>query len=492
MATAPLILPQSQAQVPGQPPSSFYKRPLPSTCTSFASSRGKQLFAKALAEGNMEAYFTLAGALEQQSDPAYCGLGTLCSILNALEVDPQRKWRGPWRWYDQTMLDCCRPLTDIAAVGITLSEFTCLARCNGLRAKLVSPLLSPVPTASSSSPYAATSSAPPSLAQTPDAREAGIARFRSDVKNVCSSDGKKSALAISYSRRTLGQTGDGHFSPIGGYCEEEDMVLILDVARFKYPAYWIPTSLAYDSMIPLDNATGQPRGYVLLDVVPQDQPGSLGGPLSTMSLTLNKSSWSALSNSLQKSLFRLSSSSSAPLTAQQILDAILSPLSDLPTPAISPRPRAPSPPSSFAPSSANEGRTTPNHHHPHALLLDTLSTTRLAALTPFASSPNPNHLLSNLLLSIALLSPRSSLAALVPPGAGADELHALIREALGTAPPSTAEGGSASGGETEGIAVIKEEVDFLVKQVGALGECCRSEEEGGAVCGCAGPKLPRD
>jgi hypothetical protein len=28
--------------------------------------------------------------------------------------------------------------------------------------------------------------------------------------------------------------GDGHFSPIGGYCVERDAVLIMDVARFKY------------------------------------------------------------------------------------------------------------------------------------------------------------------------------------------------------------------------------------------------------------------
>ena len=29
------------------------------------------------------------------------------------------------------------------------------------------------------------------------------------------------------------QTGDGHFSPIGGYDPENDLLLIMDVARFK-------------------------------------------------------------------------------------------------------------------------------------------------------------------------------------------------------------------------------------------------------------------
>jgi len=43
----------------------------------------------------------------------------------------------------------------------------------------------------------------------------------------------KELLIVSYSRKVLGQTGDGHFSPIGGYHKSRDLVLIMDVARFK-------------------------------------------------------------------------------------------------------------------------------------------------------------------------------------------------------------------------------------------------------------------
>lgn len=53
-------------------------------------------------------------------------------------------------------------------------------------------------------------------------REA-LQRFREDLRRAARGAG---ALAMSYSRKTLGQTGDGHFSPIGGFCEEEDMVSI--------------------------------------------------------------------------------------------------------------------------------------------------------------------------------------------------------------------------------------------------------------------------
>lgn len=57
------------------------------------------------------------------------------------------------------------------------------------------------------------------------------------------------------------QTGTGHFSPIGGYHAERDMVLILDVARFKYPPHWVPLSLLWEAMESIDESTGRHRGY---------------------------------------------------------------------------------------------------------------------------------------------------------------------------------------------------------------------------------------
>jgi hypothetical protein len=35
-------------------------------------------------------------------------------------------------------------------------------------------------------------------------------------------------VQVSYTRKAFGQTGDGHFSPIGGYHSARDLVLILD------------------------------------------------------------------------------------------------------------------------------------------------------------------------------------------------------------------------------------------------------------------------
>lgn len=63
------------------------------------------------------------------------------------------------------------------------------------------------------------------------------------------------------------QTGTGHFSPIGGYHAGRDMALILDVARFKYPPHWVPIPLLWEAMNTFDEATGLPRGYVIIFIL---------------------------------------------------------------------------------------------------------------------------------------------------------------------------------------------------------------------------------
>ena len=81
-----------------------------------------------------------------------------------------------------------------------------------------------------------------------------IEDFRKLVQRVTSGDGEH--LIVSYTRRDFKQTGDGHFSPIGGYHPGQDHVLILDVARFKYPPHWVPLQLLFDAMAAHDTTTG--------------------------------------------------------------------------------------------------------------------------------------------------------------------------------------------------------------------------------------------
>ena len=89
----------------------------------------------------------------------------------------------------------------------------------------------------------------------------GVERFRAHVIESSTQEGA-SVLIVNYSRRALGQTGDGHFSPIGGYHAASDRVLVLDTARFKYPPHWVPVELLFAAMQAQDGATGQSRGWL--------------------------------------------------------------------------------------------------------------------------------------------------------------------------------------------------------------------------------------
>mmetsp|Transcript_9229 Transcript_9229/g.22007 ORF Transcript_9229/g.22007 Transcript_9229/m.22007 type:complete len:117 (-) Transcript_9229:1407-1757(-) len=53
-------------------------------------------------------------------------------------------------------------------------------------------------------------------------------------------------------------------SPVAAYHEATDQALVLDVARFKYPPYWVSIEDLYDAMVPIDRSTNSSRGWFLL------------------------------------------------------------------------------------------------------------------------------------------------------------------------------------------------------------------------------------
>ncbi|KAF9991396.1 hypothetical protein BGZ79_004565, partial [Entomortierella chlamydospora] len=107
---------------------SFYRRKLPEHLISFTSPKGKKLFREMLEGGYGEGYFSLVGNFTTQSEPAFCGPSSLAMVLNSLEVDPQRQWKGAWRWYSDELLECCAPAEQVKAKGITFNQFACLSK----------------------------------------------------------------------------------------------------------------------------------------------------------------------------------------------------------------------------------------------------------------------------------------------------------------------------------------------------------------------------
>ena len=132
------------------------------------------------------------------------------------------------------MLDCCESLEVVKKKGITLPKLACLAHCNGAEVELK------------------------------HGSNVSIEEFRQDLERISREQEKHTVMIASYSRKTFGQTGTGHFSPIAAYNPIKDMALIMDVARFKYPPHWVPVALLHQSLQTIDEDTGKSRGYMLL------------------------------------------------------------------------------------------------------------------------------------------------------------------------------------------------------------------------------------
>lgn len=103
---------------------------LPADCIAFSSEKGRKLFVDAIRAplNYMHIYFPLAEQYATQTEPEYCGLTTLAMCLNALNVDPGRYWRAPWRWYSEEIFAQWLSLTDAKERGICLNEFIFLAK----------------------------------------------------------------------------------------------------------------------------------------------------------------------------------------------------------------------------------------------------------------------------------------------------------------------------------------------------------------------------
>jgi hypothetical protein len=87
------------------------------------------------------------------------------------------------------------------------------------------------------------------------------------VRHCCLTDAAMALLNSSCMLYVAGlkQTGTGHFSPLAGYHAASDSVLIMDVARFKYPPHWVTVAQLWHAMADyVDSVTGKARGYVVL------------------------------------------------------------------------------------------------------------------------------------------------------------------------------------------------------------------------------------
>ena len=214
---------------------SFHGRSLPEHLISLESPAGQKLFHESFSSGHAANFFSLITNFASQSDVSMCGPASLAMVLNALKLDPMRTWRKPWRWWSDEMFACCDgSLNVMKSNGVTLEFFDRIAQSQeGIKV---------------------------------ETRQPG---FFQDFKDSLyqSSTETNVHVIVSFARESLGQTGIGHFSPVAAVHPETDLVLVLDVARFKYPPYWVKIGDLHAATKGIDPETGIPRGYSIIKKV---------------------------------------------------------------------------------------------------------------------------------------------------------------------------------------------------------------------------------
>lgn len=259
-----IAIPTPASQI--EPKYTFHKRILPISLTQFSSPEGRELFRVSLSSQNAEAYFPLAEQFLSQSEPAYCGITSLIMVLNAMGVDPNVRWKGGWRWYgseDMIFDSCCVDPDKVKREGISMEEFRSLGRCQGLSIELKRAL--PI-----EDDYF--EAGVDIIVNNDDEHYYTVDDFRNDIVTMVQNppvfeideENPKSLggfMVVSFDRSSLGQTGEGHFSPIAAYHEETDQCLVLDVARFKYAPYWVNVNDLYLAAKPKDKVTDNSRGW---------------------------------------------------------------------------------------------------------------------------------------------------------------------------------------------------------------------------------------
>src|SRR5262249_48256587 len=231
--------------------------PLPSRLTSLLEERGQGLLARCDSCAN---YPAIAASFTTQITQAFCGVASSVTVLNASPVrkpltDPYR----PYRYFTQCNIFNRKAkqrldLDTVSNEGLTLAQATYLLDAQeGVNATCY---------------YAGRSDAA-GAGGVPGCRVAASAQeFRATARYVL--DSPQRYLLVNFSRATLSDddTGGGHFSPLAAYNGITDELLLMDVARYKYPPFWVSTDLLWDAMATTDTSSVRHRGYIVVEVEP--------------------------------------------------------------------------------------------------------------------------------------------------------------------------------------------------------------------------------
>lgn len=183
-------------------------------------------------------YFPLASYLEFEQVLTFCGPASVAAVANSLDIarpSPDRLY--PWTLFTQDTLfneanQKLKPYAMVEHEGLTLAELDTFIENLGMKA------------------------------EHHFADETSVDALRDALKATLSD--RNARFIANYSRKALPQDGDGHISPVAAYDEATDSVLILDVAKYKYPPVWVSVETLHAAMMLTDSGSNRSRGFVVV------------------------------------------------------------------------------------------------------------------------------------------------------------------------------------------------------------------------------------
>ena len=186
-----------------------------------------------------QAFFAMQPYVETQQNLAFCGPASIVAVMNSLGTPrPAESRLYPYTFYTQDNIfnpdtQRVKSFVMVSVRGMTLADMTNFFAALGVKATAY---------------YA-------------DAMDAE--KLRALLKDALANPNAR--VVANFQRKLLGQEGGGHQSPLAAYDAASDSVLMLDVAKFKYPPAWIPLDELLAAMRDVDADTGKSRGLVVVE-----------------------------------------------------------------------------------------------------------------------------------------------------------------------------------------------------------------------------------
>lgn len=183
-------------------------------------------------------YWQLSPTFTEQITQSYCAVASAITVLNALPiakpVDPRY---APYGYFTQSNFFTAPVSTIISAQTVLAQGMT--------RAEMVRTL-----------------NASGAQARSHAGDGYSDATLRLILQKALADDGQ--FVLANYLRGELGQVGGGHWSVLAAYDAASDHVLILDVAKYKYPPAWVSITALRRAIATVDDTSGKPRGLVFV------------------------------------------------------------------------------------------------------------------------------------------------------------------------------------------------------------------------------------